>query len=134
MIQESDWLASWQVNFEEAPPVLDAWISRAGHVAGHARVTITGSVAELNDLLVYERARLPLESLVRLLGLRGHENYRGQGLGTKLLNEILANLRGRGVATMEGVIPGDSARLARWFRAAGFNVNDESGRIRRLIR
>ena len=134
MVQESDWLASWQVSVEEAAPSLNAWIARSGHVAGHAQVTITGSVAELNDIMIYERARLPLGPLARLLGLRGHENYRGQGLGTKLLEEILAHLRGRGIATIEGVMKGDTARLARWFRAAGFHVNEESGRFRRLIR
>ena len=135
MVPRSDWLSSWQVRVDEtAPPVLVASISRDGHVAGHARVTITGSVAELEEIVIYEPEGRAWESVSRFLRLRVRKTNRGQGLGTRLLDEVLSHLRGLGVASVQGVIRGDRARLVRWFRSAGFNVNEETGRIRTLVR
>jgi GNAT superfamily N-acetyltransferase len=91
------------------------------HVVVRADFAIEGSVAELLDIRHISLAN----SIRRWLGLR--RDYRGRGLGTKLLTASLAELKSHGIRRVYGRIEGTHVeRLKRWYRREGFQVDDET--------
>lgn len=50
------------------------------------------------------------------------QNYRGQGIGSTLLDEVLDYCRSHRVARIHGEITGDAVPLRRWYRRKGFHI------------
>jgi len=49
-----------------------------------------------------------------------HPDFRGRGFGTKVLEQILATLDGRGVRRLELLVEADNARAIRFYEGHGF--------------
>lgn len=101
-----------------------------GMPVGHLDVAIDGRAAELIEIYIQER--LPhWHPLLRRLGLWA--GYRGRGLGTILLEHVLAKLADRGVVAVWGKMGGDETLLVPWYRSIGFDVNQETGLVHKAL-
>lgn len=51
------------------------------------------------------------------------QNYRQQGVGTGLLQEVIRYCRTSNIKRLTGEIKGDARNLRHWYRSNGFTVN-----------
>jgi len=114
---------------------LEVQVRWRGRCVGHATCTCAGPRWKLCDLKVEEGIQLswPLPfRVLAWLGLsRRQRKLRGQGIGTRLLERVLAEADAAGVDELWGaVVPVDLERwpgLLAWYERHGFTVSEPDG-------
>lgn len=86
----------------------------------YAKLSREGLNAKLVDIYVYDRRK------IKFIFFRLGSNYRGKGVGTELLNQVLYFCKKHGIETIEGKVMGDLKRLIPWYRRFGFNISPEN--------
>ena len=90
-----------------------------GQRVGYAWLVIDGCHARLIDVNVYQRkgrwSWWPPFYYRRV-------DYRGRGIGTRLLETIIEVCEVRGMSSLLGEMHGDIARLTHWYQRHGFQV------------
>ncbi len=90
-----------------------------GQQLGKAYLAREGDQAKLIDIEVYRRSgRWAWWPPFYRRGI----NYRGRGVGTRLLATAIEVCEERGVRNLTGEMHGDIARLTRWYQRMGFQV------------
>lgn len=101
-----------------------------GMPIGHARLEKLERVPQANSRVLHLfDARLGTSYALKTIQVA--QNYRGRGIGTVLLKEILHYCRSHNVARLAGEIEGggthdDNARLRTWYRRNGFAVVNDN--------
>jgi hypothetical protein len=52
-------------------------------------------------------------------------NYRGKGVGTKLLLAVIEYCKHSGIKELSGVMHGEIELLAQWYRKNGFEISEQ---------
>lgn len=90
-----------------------------GQRVGYAWLAIEGDQAKLVDIHLYRRdSRWHWWPPFYYRGV----NYRGRGVGSRLLSSAIEICEGRGVQSLTGEMHGDITRLTRWYQGMGFQV------------
>lgn len=110
------------------------WIllSKEGWRIGHAYTVFEGPRLRLGDITVADAFIRPRPWILASLGFRPKPvSYRGSGLGSALLQEVIAWAAARGFREMTGDIypkdHGTNPRLPRWYARHGFTFTPASG-------
>lgn len=90
--------------------------------AGLAQVSIDGDRARLGHIYVLD---LRVQRFEWFPWFKRRINYRGQGLGTQLLQCVVSICRLLGVRELSGEMGGDLDALTRFYQRHGFAVNAE---------
>lgn len=107
-----------------------------GHqLAGYVIVSPQGDVLNLDDIIIDDGKSEEFRhsrDWEKLLGwLLKQSNYRGRGLGSKLLHAITEYAREQGYREIQGRIVAkdlqDTPHLLKWYRSHGFIVSIEDG-------
>ena len=123
-------IATGNATFETAAPSWERW--DAGHLAGHRLVATTD-----DDVVVGWAALSPVSDRCVYAGVAEdsvyiHPDHRGRGVGTDLLDRLVAGAEGDGYWTIQtGIFPENSASLATHERV-GFRIVGRRERIGRL--
>jgi acetyltransferase len=64
------------------------------------------------------------------------DEMQGKGLGTRLMQELLANARARGLHQLEGTVLAGNSRMLELMQAMGFEISTpaEDQRLRRVVK
>ncbi|WP_171091451.1 GNAT family N-acetyltransferase [Usitatibacter rugosus] len=107
-----------------------AWLLWAAIPIGHANVGVEDGRARLFDIVLVEDGIHPFRP-ARFLGVR--VDYRGRGAGAYLLDQVVLELRRRGIVELWGEMQRAQGTLPGWYRRTGFDVNESTGLIRKRI-
>ncbi len=100
-------------------------VYRRGLPVGYARCLVEAGKVELAEIKItgrLERKNL-LTALLRPLNRFRAKNYQSRGIGSKLLNEVIAYSRELGAVAIHGRLAGHKELLAQWYLRHGFTVD-----------
>jgi GNAT superfamily N-acetyltransferase len=124
----------FRVEIESSPIQLSFDVYDRDWSAGHAWCMPEGDVLKLHDIDIKNGIPLPESGFARILrrifrSERPTYDYRKRGLGTVLLQLVIATAKHKGFSRIEGYIVEDDAAanpsLFDWYRRHGFVVREE---------
>lgn len=104
-------------------PFLSRFVVYKNIRVAKALVNVSAPCAKLSDVIVSDRIVTSYVLWRDLLKCPKFENFRGQGIGTALLENVLAKLRTQGVTRVDGEMVTEDhqmAALERWYARNGF--------------
>lgn len=97
----------------------------------YARVDMQS--AKLVDIFVESSVPWRSNWFRNLIGRPITKSFRGRGIGTRLLANLLCDLASRGVRHVWGDAKGDIPRLKRWYERCGFAFDEGTHRISKSL-
>jgi len=90
---------------------------------GYAHISVSGGIATLADIKVtcFEK-----KHFTKLPFLTKKYCYRQKGVGTALLNYVIAVCKSSGVSEIQGKVDGDVSILNPWYTKHGFTIRGEN--------
>lgn len=121
--------AEYEVQILWEEPSLSIFAFWKGIKIGKVFISIANGSAELIDVVIEHEVVVRYSEWRKLLGLVKKKNFRGRGLGTRLLQVAITELKLRGAQEVRGEMVGDVRRLTGWYRTMGFTQISGSNRI-----
>ncbi|USE39515.1 GNAT family N-acetyltransferase [Endozoicomonas sp. SCSIO W0465] len=92
---------------------------KEGNRLGHAYISLDGDVATLVD--IYVRPDTKKRTLLPFLNRKA--TFRNRGIGSKLLQHVIALCEATNVTALKGRMEGDISRLELWYAKYGFIIS-----------
>jgi hypothetical protein len=106
-------------------------LCRGSRPIGYARCLLEGPSLQLSDLTIKEFALGGLAGMLRRMLPGTPKTYRGNGLGTALLKQVMATAQDLGIHTIYGSVTqadlDTTPYLLDWYKRQGFQVEKPTG-------